>query len=247
MAYTQFAYWYDRMNGTADYDRLTDAILQALRKNGVSQGIVADLGCGTGEMSLRLAAEGYDMIAVDNSADMLAVFREKMWERENTEILLLQQDLAELDLYGTIHAAVSTFDTLNHLPKEQLQTALQKVSLFTEPGGVLIFDANTPYKHAQILGDNTFPLEDEWGNRCLWQNHYRREDDSVHISLDAYGGENTPLWQEDFYEYAYPATEWERLLDAAGFTLLDIADGETFGPVGETSQRYLITAKKRDT
>ena len=101
MAYEAFAGVYDAFNEDADYDALFRYVCGVLRAHGVEDGIVADLGCGTGELTLRLAAAGYDMIGVDLSPEMLSVLREKAWETGQEGLLLLCQDIAELDLYGT--------------------------------------------------------------------------------------------------------------------------------------------------
>lgn len=246
MAYSEFAYWYDALNAEADYDRLSEWITQTLQKHAVFDGIVADLGCGTGEISLRLHNAGYDMIAVDISYDMLSVFREKMLENNYNEILLLQQDLAELDLYGTIRAAISTFDTFNHMPKDKLEQAFQKISLFMEPGGLFLFDTNTSYKHQSILANNCFVLEgEEDGVWCEWQNKFDTTTRQTQITITAYENEEV-CFRESFVEYAYPFEFWEEILIKAGFVIINVIDGESFTPINDTSQRYLFTAQKID-
>lgn len=145
MAYGIFADFYDFFNEDADYDVLSEQVLAALREHGVSDGIVIDLGCGTGELTLRLAQAGYDMIGVDASEEMLSVLQEKEFELGMSGVLLLHQELQTLDLYGTVRAAVSTFDTFNHIgPVDEFERALCRASLFLEPGGVFVFDMNTP-------------------------------------------------------------------------------------------------------
>ena len=99
---------------------------------------MADLGCGTGDLTLALAKAGYDMIGIDLSEEMLCILREKVYEQGRQGILLLQQNLCALDLYGTVHAAVSTFDTLNHIGSyAQFERAVCRSALFIEPGGCL--------------------------------------------------------------------------------------------------------------
>ena len=79
------------------------------------------------------------MIGVDLSPEMLSVLREKAWETGQEGLLLLCQDIAELDLYGTVRAAVSTFDTFNHIgPAEKFRRALCRAALFVEPGGLVL-------------------------------------------------------------------------------------------------------------
>ena len=109
MAYNEFAYFYDELNSEADYDALYRYVTDELAAHGIRNGILADLGCGTGDLTLMLAQAGYDVIGIDRSEEMLSVLREKADELDMTgRILLLRQDLLSLDLYGTIRAAVST-------------------------------------------------------------------------------------------------------------------------------------------
>ena len=146
MAYNEFAYFYDELNSEADYDALYRYVCGELTAHGVTDGIVADFGCGTGELTLMLAQAGYDMIGIDRSEEMLSVLREKAEELGVLpRLLLLRQDLLELDLYGTIRAAVSTFDTYNHIgPLPRFEEALRKAAYFMEKDGVFLFDLNTP-------------------------------------------------------------------------------------------------------
>lgn len=163
MAYNEFAYFYDEFNGEADYDALYGYITDELKAHGITDGILADLGCGTGDLTLMLTQAGYDVIGIDRSEEMLSVLREKADELGLTgRLLLLKQDLLDLDLYGTIRAAVSTFDTYSHIgPQENFEKAIRKAAYFMERGGVFIFDLNTPYKHRHILAGQTFDIEAE--------------------------------------------------------------------------------------
>lgn len=244
MAYEEFAYWYDELNQAADFDGLARRLHALLVENGMQQGIVADLGCGTGEVTLRLAQLGYDMIGIDRSPEMLCILREKAEQQGIGKLLLLQQDLTQLDLYGTIHGAVSTFDTFNHLTKPQLSKAFERVYLFMEPGGVLLFDANTSYKHTQILGNNSFEFEDpEEEFFCQWNNQYLADKQATQIHIIARQGKDV-LFEESFLEYNYSLEFWEELLENVGFSFVSVQDGEIFAPLTSESQRYLFTAIK---
>lgn len=127
--------FYDEFNGAADYDALFAYVTGELKAHGIQDGIVADFGCGTGELTLMLAQAGYDMIGIDVSEEMLSVLRDKAdaLGLPLTNPMLLCQDLLQLDLYGTIRAAVSTFDTYNHIgPLENFEKAIAKAAFFME-------------------------------------------------------------------------------------------------------------------
>ena len=250
MAYRDFAYWYDTLNEDADYNRLAKELLALMHGYGLEKGIIADLGCGTGELTMRIADAGFEMIGIDSSSEMLSVFREKLYPdvfveatSASYDILLLCQNLKDLDLYGTIHGAISTFDTLNHLPLEELEKAIEKIALFLEEGGIFIFDVNTPYKHKEILAENVFKVEGKNNIVCIWENEYQPETQSTQIELTG-ECDGKELFRESFCEFCYPLSFWQNILTKNGFTVVDVRDGESFCSLEETTQRFLITAIK---
>ena len=245
MAYNEFAYFYDEFNGEADYDALYAHIHAKLKEHGIHDGILADLGCGTGELTLMLTQAGYDMIGIDQSEEMLCVVRDKAEQLGlSGKLLLLRQDLLKLDLYGTIRGAVSTFDTFNHIP--DLDTAIANAGFFMEKGGVFLFDMNTPYKHQKVLGDNEFTFEEEDAS-CMWRNHYDTVNRRVEISVDIDYHETNEHFHEQFYEYTYDLDTIRAALEKHGFSLESVCDGETFDALTEESQRYFFCAVKQYT
>ena len=116
-SYGDFAYYYDMLTENVDYDKRCEYICGLLAENGVSEGILLDLACGTGTMSLMFAEKGYDVVGVDGSEEMLTQAQEKKME-SGADIIFLCQKMEELDLFGTINAAVSTLDSINHVTNE---------------------------------------------------------------------------------------------------------------------------------
>ena len=185
------------------------------------------------------------MIGIDQSEEMLCVVRDKAEQLGlSGRLLLLQQDLLKLDLYGTIRGAVSTFDTFNHIP--DLDTAIANAGFFMEEGGVFLFDMNTPYKHQQVLGENAFTFEEEDAS-CVWRNHYSTEDRRVEITVDIDYRETGEHFHEQFYEYTYDLAAIRAALERHGFVLESVCDGETFGQLTEESERYFFCAVKQYT
>lgn len=247
-AYGEFAWFYDEFNGEADYQALFDYVHGELEANGVAGGLLADLGCGTGDLTLMLSQAGYDVIGIDRSPEMLSVFREKADELGlSGKVLLLCQDILSMELYGTIRAAVSTFDTFNHIgPIQHFEKAVRQAAFFMEKGGVFLFDMNTPYKHQAVLGENVFTFEEE-DARCVWRNHYDPDARRVTITVDIDYQETGEHFHEEFFEYTYTLEEIKAALEKNGFTLESVCDGESFGPLTEESERYFFCAVKNYT
>ena len=248
MAYNEFAYFYDEFNGEADYDALFAYVLRKLKENGIQNGIVADFGCGTGDLTLMLSQAGYDVIAVDQSEEMLAVLRDKADQLGIAQgLLLLRQNLLELDLFGTIRAAVSTFDTYSHIgPWPNFEKAIRRAAFFMEKGGVFLFDLNTPYKNRQVLGENLFTFEGTDAS-CRWQNHYLAEEQAVEISIDIHYNDTDEDFHEQFKEYSYELQQVTQVLEKYGFAVQSVEDGESFGALQPDSQRFIFTCIKQYT
>ena len=115
-AYTGFAQVYDTFMDNVPYEEWTDYYKEILREHGIMDGIVLDLGCGTGSMTELLAEQGYDMIGVDNSEEMLDLAMEKR-AASGQDILYLLQDMRKFELYGTVRAVISACDSVNYLTK----------------------------------------------------------------------------------------------------------------------------------
>lgn len=247
MSYGFFASVYDRLMQEADYEARAEQVCRLLNENGASDGILLDLACGTGTMTQIYAARGYDVIGVDISPDMLMEAQQKKIA-SGQDILYLCQDMRALDLYGTVNCAVCSLDGLNHLTKlSDLRAALESVSLFTEAGGIFIFDVNTPYKHREVLGNNTF-IYDMDDLYCAWQNELL-PDDTVRITLDLFSENPEGAYDrftESFCERAYSDDVLTELLKDAGFRVLQrYAELSSDAPRVDT-QRVVYVAKKEN-
>lgn len=243
--YGSFAEYYDSLTSNVDYRKTAEYVSDILNENRINKGILLDLACGTGTMSLIMAQKGYDVIGVDNSPEMLGEAREKALEA-GEDILFLCQDMCSIDLYGTVDCTVCLLDSLNHLEsKEELLEAFKRVSLFTVPGGLFVFDINTEYKHKYVLGDNTFVYDND-DVYCVWQNEYDDESKTVEIFLDFFQEENGLYRRssEYFAERAFSDSDIKNLLSEAGFT-----DIKAYGELrktapSDTEERVFYVARK---
>ena len=250
--YGDFAYYYDLLTENLDYESRCEYICNLLAENGVSKGILLDLACGTGTMSMLLSDKGYDVIGVDASEDMLSVAQEKKMESEK-DIMFLCQRMEELDLFGTINAAVCTLDSINHITDEKtVQQVFSKVSLFMEDKGIFLFDVNTPYKHREVLGDNTFiyDMDDVY---CVWQNSTDKKTLLTEVSLDIFEKDTEEeedvyyRYSEEFSEKGYELSQIEKWLTEYKFEVLGVYEELSKNKVGEKTQRAVFVARKHGT
>lgn len=244
MSYKEFSYFYDYFNYNADYDALFNKIVSLAKEGGVTGGIVCDLGCGTGELAFRFNDAGFDVIAVDNSDEMLDVLFDKRDEIEAYNVQILKQDITQLDMFGTVDLFTCTFDTVNHLEGAQaVQKLFDRVSLFLEPDGVFIFDMNTAYKHINILKNEKFDFLDDEAD-CYWQNTLYADENRTKISITIDDKHANQRYSEEFYEYYYSLDAVLDMLSKAGLRVEKLIDGETFGEIEENTQRYMFMVKK---
>lgn len=210
---------------------------------------ILDLGCGTGTLTELLAEKGYDMIGVDNAKEMLQIAVEKR-ERSGLDILYLLQDMREFELYGTVGAVVSVCDSVNYLLEEEdvLQT-FSLVKNYLYPGGIFIFDFNTVYKYADVIGDATI-AENREECSFIWENYYHEKEEINEYDLTVFvreeGKETFRRFQETHYQRGYRPEQMRRLTEQAGLICLELLDADTHGNVTPTSERVYVVAKKAE-
>ncbi|MCD7730787.1 MAG: class I SAM-dependent methyltransferase [Oscillospiraceae bacterium] len=244
--YGSFAYYYDRLTQNISYRKRAEYFNKLAEIHGGKKNILLDLACGTGSLSEEFCRMGYDVIAVDGSEEMLNEALDKKFE-SGLNIQYLCQDMTELDMFGTIDVTVCALDSLNHLPDlDAVRKTIERVSLFCETGGLFIFDVNTPYKHRNVLGNNTFvyDIEDVY---CVWQNTYSEKDNRVEMSLDFFERlENGDYkrYEESFSEIAFDDEVTEKILVDSGFEIVGKYDYDTFNPSREDSEKIVYVAKE---
>lgn len=272
-SYTAFAYVYDELMDNVPYDEWAQYLVGLLKEYGVESGLVCELGCGTGQMTRRLAAAGYDMIGIDLSEDMLDVAREQEYgavyeemeedalddeaefaESNEPSILYLQQDMRSFELYGTVSAIVSICDSMNYITSdEDLVQVFRLVNNYLDPNGLFIFDLNTEYKYRELLGDTTI-AENREDVSFIWENLYDEEKRLNEYCLTLFAkaeteeeDEGAPLYEkyeEVHLQRAYSLEEVKRLLSEAGLEFVTAYDVLTHEAPGSECERMYIVARE---
>lgn len=242
--YVTLASVYDGFTGDVDYKSIADFYEQIFDRYGADVKTILDLACGTGNMTVELASRGYELIGTDMSADMLSVASEKIAEGNfDVAPMLLNQSMEKLDLYGTVDAAVCCLDGLDYVEPESLPEVFSRLMLFIRPGGVLVFDVNTPEKlrglDGQVFIDET---DDAY---CVWRAEFDEEENAVFYGMDIFRLEYDGRWSRDFEEhkeYAHDPKMIMSLLKSAGFREIRITGELTQNEPAEGEQRVFIAA-----
>lgn len=246
-AYTSFAKVYDTFMDNVPYKEWADYIEDRLKEYGIADGLVLDLGCGTGSITEKMAEKGYDMIGVDYSGDMLEIAMEKR-EESGHDILYLMQDMREFELYGTVRAIISACDSVNYiLDDEDLEEVFRLVNNYLDPEGIFLFDFNTEYKYKEILGNQTIAEERE---ECsfIWDNFYDEEEQVNEYQLTLFVQEEDDLYrkyQEEHLQRAYTLDIIKELIEASGLVFVKAYDAYTLDEPNECSERICVVAKER--
>ena len=245
-AYTSFARVYDTFMDNIPYEEWAEYLTALLKEHNVTDGLVLDLGCGTGTMTELLASEGYDMIGADYSEDMLEIAMEKRAESGH-DILYLLQDMREFELYGTVRAVVSVCDSVNYITEEEdLEEVFRLVNNYLDPKGVFIFDFKTLYNYQTVLGDRTIAEKRE---ECsfIWDNYYYEDEKINEYELTLFiqdEGDMYRKFEEIHYQRAYTLEEMIRLVKASGLEFVTAYDAFTKNAPNEKSERIYIVARE---
>ncbi|MBQ6847194.1 MAG: class I SAM-dependent methyltransferase [Oscillospiraceae bacterium] len=248
-SYNTLAECYDDFTEDVKYIKWADYLTSLFEKygDGGEMREILDLACGTGSLSLILAERGYEVIGTDASEEMLAVAQEKAFELPENRPMFLCQRMEELDLYGTVDAAVSCLDSLNYLAdKESLETAFSRLKFFIRPGGIFIFDVNTHEKFSFLDGQSFIRENDDFF--CAWTAEYDEEEKLCSFYYDIFRETEDGLWERSFEEHierAHSRDEIKNALEKAEFELV-----AEFGELSdkapeENEQRIFYVARRK--
>ena len=244
-SYSALAASYDELTQDVGYEKRAAFVEKLFLRSHIPVHTVLDLACGTGTMTALLTERGYELIGVDGSEDMLLEAREKAQTLTGVPPLFLHQSMPELDLYGTVEAAICCLDSLNYLiDAREVRETFRRLHLFIAPGGLLVFDINTVEKLAAL--DGQVFLDETEDDYCVWRTEFDEQARICYYGVDLFERRGE-VWVRSFEEhqqYAYTPAELEQALRAAGFTAIRAyADGQMIPP-RQQEQRIYFTARK---
>lgn len=211
--------------------------------------LVLDLGCGTGTLTELMAEEGYDMMGIDMSPEMLQIAMEKRAESGH-DIMYLCQDMRELELYCTVGTVICVCDSINYvLEDEEVIETFRRVNNYLYPKGLFIFDFNTVYKYSEVIGDTTI-AENREDCSFIWDNFYEEESHINEYDLTIFVREETEMdvfrrFQETHYQRGYDLQEMLHFVKAAGLEFVVAFDADTEGEVTEETERVLMVCREK--
>lgn len=263
--YVEFANYYDLFMGEAIYEQYDQYLQQLIKKYRVQPQTLLDLGCGTGQITCRLADRGYQVIGIDKSSDMLTMARQRadQWtesqanqpprsseEKMNQALIFSCQDITHFALPSPVDMVVSTLDSLNYLPTlSAIQSVFERVSCYLRPGGLFIFDLNTEYRFAEVYGDGVFTDEVD-GAYYIWQNTYDSTLKANHYQINFFvpAVEHEALYQmfeEEHVEFCYSIDEIRTIAQGTDLVILDIYQDFSMKKADKQAERVHYILRKK--
>jgi len=265
-AYTDFAYVYDTFMDETPYSEWASFLSGLINEYGISKtyadgvspkdvdpltqerNLVVELGCGTGSFTEEMAALGYDMVGIDNADEMLGIAMDKKVE-SGFDIMYLNQDMRELDLFCTAGTIVSVCDSVNYLLDEKdIIKTFKLVNNFLYPEGLFVFDFNTVHKYRDIIGDRTI-AENREDCSFIWDNYYHEDTEINEYDLTIYArsASDENLFErscETHFQRGYTLSQMKSYVEEAGMIFIKAIDADTHGEVNDSSERVYILARE---
>lgn len=246
-AYGDFAALYDLLMDDVDYDAWAAYYLKLLKRAGAYPQRLCDVACGTGQLSVRFAEAGIQVIGADISGQMLEQAQARARQR-GVRAMFVEQDMCALRLPRPVDALVCACDGVNYLlDDDRLNAFFTRAFASLKPGGALAFDISSAYKLERVLGDGFFG-EDRDEAAYLWSNHFDRDARTVTMDLTFFAREPSGLYRrfdETHVQKAHEAAHIEELLRENGFEAIEIFGNQTFEPPEAEAQRIHFLAKKK--
>ena len=239
-AYEALAVSYDRLTNDVDYEATVAFYEEILKQEGLKPRTAVDLASGTGSVTAILARKGLQVIGVDMSEEMLTVASQKA-----ADAWFICQKLQQLRLPKAVDLAVCALDSLDYITDpEDCKEAIRKTYKYLNPGGIFIFDVNTPEK-LRAMDGQVFLDEDE-DVYCVWRGEFDEKTNICSYGMDLFQRKGN-LWERSFEEhreYAYSADQLVGFLKDAGFTHIRVYGDCRMEAPQEGEQRIYIKARK---
>jgi len=261
-SYGSFAAVYDELMDNVPYKEWAERMKEILAAEGITDGLLTELGCGTGNMTRLLSDMGYDMTGIDNSIEMLEEAMEKEMDSESDKrILYLNCSMTDFEMYGTQRAFISCCDSVNYLTEpDDMEKMFRLVNNYLDPDGIFLFDFNTEYYYKETLGRKTI-AETRDDVAFIWENTYHDKEHINELNLtlftkvEDYEESDEEISDEETEELfvrteechlqrGYTLEEVKDLLKKAGLTFVAAEDGYTGKPAGSDSNRILVIARE---
>ena len=243
-AYHALAASYDRLTNDVDYNATVEFYMQILRREGLKPRTCVDLACGTGSVTEILARKGYDVVGVDLSEEMLTEAFQKVQDMECPPRFICQ-NLRDLYLPRGVDMAVCALDSLDYITNpDDCAEAISRTYKVLNPGGIFIFDVNTPEKLRAM--DGQIFLDEDDDVYCVWRGEFDEETNICSYGMDLFQRDGD-VWHRSFEEhceYAYSEVQLRSYLKAAGFTHIEVYADRKFEAPGAGEQRIYFKARK---
>ena len=243
-AYKALAASYDRLTNDVDYEAVMDFYRKIMEEEGVHPRSAVDLACGTGSVTQLLARQGIPTIGVDLSEEMLTQAQLKTADMDNPPRFICQS-LDKLKLYKAVDLAVCALDSLDYITDpRQCRQAIHRIFRALNPGGLFIFDVNTPEKLRAM--DGQVFLDEDDDVYCVWRGQFDEETNICSYGMDLFQREGK-RWVRSFEEhreYAYSAPQLTGWLREAGFTRIRVYGDRKLSDPEPGEQRIYIKARK---
>lgn len=245
--YKDFAFIYDELMNEVDYNGWVEYIEKIIEKEDTKVQNILELACGTGNLTIPLTKKNYDIAGIDISEEMLGVAREKA-EKEGVELVLLQQDIAELDFDITnLDCVLCACDGFNYITyDEDLENVFKKTYELLKENGLFIFDISSFYKLSSVLGNNMYG-ENREDIAYMWQNYFDDEENLVEMELAFFVKDEDgrfERFEEVHQQRAYTEEEILDMLQSVGFKDIKVYSDFTFEEPKEDSERIFFVGKK---
>ena len=243
-AYHALAASYDRLTNDVDYEATVEFYMEILHREGLRPRTVVDLACGTGSVTKILAQKGYDVIGVDISEEMLTEAQQKVQDMEHPPRYVCQS-LQRLYLPRGVDMAVCALDSLDYITDPaDCAEAIRRTYKALNPGGIFIFDVNTPEKLRSM--DGQVFLDEDDDVYCVWRGEFDENTNICSYWMDLFQ-RHGEVWQrsyEEHCEYAYSSQQLTTYLKEAGFTHIEVYADRKFENPGAGEQRIYFKARK---